>query len=318
MAGARRQQLGAGPDHLGQVAGVEHQVVSWCRRGRQVVRIGPVTGDRLAPATGGPVRPRLKVVTLWPRATPSSATARDRNTVPPNTRISIAPADQTGTGRAMDVRASAVEYLAGFNRSSCSLRAYGDPMPIATPEIYNEMLDRAKAGGFAYPAINCTSSETINAALKGFADAGSDGIIQFSTGGAEFGSGTGGQGHGDRRGGAGRVRPRGGRQVPDQRRAAHRPLPEGQAGQLRPAAAGDLGRAGPGRAEPAVPVAHVGRLRGAAGGEPADRGRAAEADARSPDHPRGRDRRGRRRGGRRRQRDQRQALHHRRGLRRHR
>ena len=64
-------------------------------------------------------------------------------------------------------------------------------MPIATPEIYNEMLDRAKAGGFAYPAINCTSSESINAALKGFADAGSDGIIQFSTGGAEFGSGTG-------------------------------------------------------------------------------------------------------------------------------
>ncbi|HEX8095382.1 class II fructose-bisphosphate aldolase [Jatrophihabitans sp.] len=64
-------------------------------------------------------------------------------------------------------------------------------MPIATPEIYNEMLDRAKADGFAYPAINCTSSESINAALKGFADAGSDGIIQFSTGGAEFGSGTG-------------------------------------------------------------------------------------------------------------------------------
>jgi fructose-bisphosphate aldolase class II len=64
-------------------------------------------------------------------------------------------------------------------------------MPIATPEVYNEMLDRAKAGGFAYPAINCTSSESINAALKGFADAGSDGIIQFSTGGAEFASGTG-------------------------------------------------------------------------------------------------------------------------------
>ena len=63
-------------------------------------------------------------------------------------------------------------------------------MPIATPEIYADMLDRAKAGGFAYPAINCTSSETINAALRGFADAGSDGIIQVSTGGAEFGSGT--------------------------------------------------------------------------------------------------------------------------------
>src|SRR3954449_12360237 len=62
-------------------------------------------------------------------------------------------------------------------------------MPIATPEIYAEMIDRAKAGGFAYPAINVTSSETVNAALKGFADAGSDGIIQISTGGAEFGSG---------------------------------------------------------------------------------------------------------------------------------
>jgi fructose-bisphosphate aldolase class II len=64
-------------------------------------------------------------------------------------------------------------------------------MPIATPEIYAEMLDRAAAGGFAYPAINVTSSETLNAALKGFADAGSDGIIQVSTGGAEFASGTG-------------------------------------------------------------------------------------------------------------------------------
>ena len=62
-------------------------------------------------------------------------------------------------------------------------------MPIATPEQYREMLDRAKNEGFAFPAINCTSSETINAALRGFAEAGSDGIIQFSTGGSEFGSG---------------------------------------------------------------------------------------------------------------------------------
>ncbi len=64
-------------------------------------------------------------------------------------------------------------------------------MPIATPEAYTEMLARAKEHSYAFPAINCTSSETINAALKGFADAGSDGIIQFSTGGAEFGSGLG-------------------------------------------------------------------------------------------------------------------------------
>ena len=64
-------------------------------------------------------------------------------------------------------------------------------VPIATPEVYAEMLDRAKEHSFAFPAINCTSSESINAAIKGFADAGSDGIIQFSTGGAEFGSGLG-------------------------------------------------------------------------------------------------------------------------------
>ena len=64
-------------------------------------------------------------------------------------------------------------------------------MPIATPEVYAEMLRRAKEKSYAFPAINCTSSETINAAIKGFADAGSDGIIQFSTGGAEFGSGLG-------------------------------------------------------------------------------------------------------------------------------
>ena len=63
-------------------------------------------------------------------------------------------------------------------------------MPIATPEVYADMIRRAKEGGFAYPAINCTSSETVNAALRGFADAGSDGIIQFSTGGAEFAAGT--------------------------------------------------------------------------------------------------------------------------------
>jgi fructose-bisphosphate aldolase class II len=62
-------------------------------------------------------------------------------------------------------------------------------MPIATPEVYADMLDRAKAGSFAYPAINVSSSQTLNAAIKGFADAGSDGIIQVSTGGADYLSG---------------------------------------------------------------------------------------------------------------------------------
>jgi fructose-bisphosphate aldolase class II len=62
-------------------------------------------------------------------------------------------------------------------------------MPIATPEVYAEMINRAREGGFAYPAFNVTSSQTLNAAIKGFADAGSDGIIQASTGGAAFWSG---------------------------------------------------------------------------------------------------------------------------------
>ena len=62
-------------------------------------------------------------------------------------------------------------------------------MPVATPEVYAEMIDRAKAGKFAYPAINVSSSQTINAALQGFAEAGSDGILQISTGGAEYASG---------------------------------------------------------------------------------------------------------------------------------
>jgi fructose-bisphosphate aldolase class II len=64
-------------------------------------------------------------------------------------------------------------------------------MPIATPEIYAQMLDRAKKQGFAYPAINVTSTQTLNAALKGFAEAESDGIVQISTGGAEYLSGQG-------------------------------------------------------------------------------------------------------------------------------
>ena len=62
-------------------------------------------------------------------------------------------------------------------------------MPIATPEQYAKMLDAAQQGGYAYPGINVTSIVTLNGALKGFADAGSDGIIQFSTGAGEFASG---------------------------------------------------------------------------------------------------------------------------------
>jgi fructose-bisphosphate aldolase, class II len=63
-------------------------------------------------------------------------------------------------------------------------------MPIATPEIYAQMLDTAKQRGYAFPSINVSSSQTLNAALAGFSDAGSDGIIQVSTGGAEYLSGS--------------------------------------------------------------------------------------------------------------------------------
>jgi len=62
-------------------------------------------------------------------------------------------------------------------------------MPVATPEQYLEMLDRAKKQGFAYPAINVSSSQTLNAALAGLAEAGSDGIIQVTTGGGDYWSG---------------------------------------------------------------------------------------------------------------------------------
>jgi fructose-bisphosphate aldolase class II len=62
-------------------------------------------------------------------------------------------------------------------------------MPVATPKQFEAMLDAAQQGGYAYPAINCSSITTINAALKAFADNKSDGIIQFSTGAGQFASG---------------------------------------------------------------------------------------------------------------------------------
>ncbi|HEU0257093.1 MAG TPA: class II fructose-bisphosphate aldolase [Microbacteriaceae bacterium] len=59
-------------------------------------------------------------------------------------------------------------------------------MPVATPDQYAEMLDKAKKKGFAYPAFNVSSSQTIHAVLQGLTEAGSDGIIQVTTGGADY------------------------------------------------------------------------------------------------------------------------------------
>ncbi|MGH7199218.1 MAG: class II fructose-bisphosphate aldolase [Planctomycetaceae bacterium] len=64
-------------------------------------------------------------------------------------------------------------------------------MPIASPSQYAAMLDAAQAGDYAYPAINIASLVQLNGALKAFAEKKSDGIIQVSTGGGEFASGTG-------------------------------------------------------------------------------------------------------------------------------
>ncbi len=63
-------------------------------------------------------------------------------------------------------------------------------MPIADYKVYSEMLDRAKKNHFAYPAVNVTSLTTANAVLRGLAESKSDGIIQITTGGAAFASGS--------------------------------------------------------------------------------------------------------------------------------
>ena len=153
--------------------------------------------------------------------------------------------------------------------------ALGSVMPIATHEKYAEMLDTAQKGNYAFPAINVSSSQTLNAALQGFAEAGSDGIVQVSTGRRGVPLRAQHQEHGDRLGRLRGVRARGGEELPGQHRAAHRPLPQGQARRLRPAAARDLGGAGGARRAAAVPVAHVGRLGRAARREPPDRQGAA-------------------------------------------
>ena len=117
-------------------------------------------------------------------------------------------------------------------------------MPIATPEVYNEMLDRAKEGAFAFPAINCTSSETDQrraARLRRGRERRDHPVLHRRRGVRLRPVG---QGHGHRRERAGRVRARRRREVLDQRRAAHRPLPEGQARRLRPPADRDQPGAG--------------------------------------------------------------------------
>ena len=186
-------------------------------------------------------------------------------------------------------------------------------VPIATPEVYADMLDRAKAGSFAYPAINITSSQTVTAAIRGFAEAGSDGIIQVSTGGAEYASGSTIKDMVTGSLALAAYAARGGQELPGQHRPAHRPLPQGQARRLRAPAHRGVGRAGQVHRPADLPEPHVGRLGRAARREPQDRRGAARARQGRAHHPRGRDRCRRWRGGRCRQRDQRAAVHDARG-----
>ena len=63
-------------------------------------------------------------------------------------------------------------------------------MPVADHQTYCKMLERARQGRYAFPAINVTSLTTANAVLKGLAASKSDGILQVSTGGGSFASGS--------------------------------------------------------------------------------------------------------------------------------
>ena len=186
-------------------------------------------------------------------------------------------------------------------------------MPIATPEIYAQMLDTAKKNAFAFPAINVSSSQTLNAALKGFADAGSDGIIQVSTGGAEYLSGpsvknmvTGSVAFAAYAAEVAKNYP-----VNIALHTDHCPKDKLD-GFVRPLL--DISAERVARGEAPLFQSHM--WDGSA--VPLDENleiaaRAARQVRRGAHHPRDRGRRGRRRGGRRRRRDRRQALHHPRG-----
>ena len=120
-----------------------------------------------------------------------------------------------------------------------------EAMPIATPEVYAEMLDRAKAGSFAYPAINVSSSQTLNAAIRGLRR----GRQRRHRPGLHRRRGVPLRPDRQEHGAAARWRWRRiahevAKNYAVQHRAAHRPLPQGQARRLRPAAARGVHRAG--------------------------------------------------------------------------
>jgi fructose-bisphosphate aldolase class II len=96
-------------------------------------------------------------------------------------------------------------------------------MGIPSTERYAAMLDAAAAGGYAYPAINVTSSQALNAAIRGFAEADSDGIVEMTAGAAQYLAGASGDAVRGARALAAFAR-RGGARIPGNDRAPHRPL----------------------------------------------------------------------------------------------
>src|SRR4051794_40567898 len=131
----------------------------------------------------------------------------------------------------------------------------GGLMPLATPHQYTAMLDAAADCGYAHAAVNVTSSETLNAALRGFELANADGIVQITVGAAEYLSGTGAKDAllGARARG---LRPRRCRGKPRPRRASHRSLPAGTRRRLASPAARRVPRASRAQRRSSLPLAH--------------------------------------------------------------
>lgn len=62
-------------------------------------------------------------------------------------------------------------------------------MPAADFDAYVKMLNHAQANQYALPAINVLEANTLNAAMEGFAEAESDGIVQISIAAGRHSSG---------------------------------------------------------------------------------------------------------------------------------
>ena len=62
---------------------------------------------------------------------------------------------------------------------------------VVTGKAYQTLVQAAKDGGYALPAVNVVGTNSVNAVLESAAKAKSDVIIQLSNGGAEFFAGKG-------------------------------------------------------------------------------------------------------------------------------